>query len=104
MTVLSIHGRRGKVTVGSIRFNEDENRVFIGNIFIKIRYRGKGYGTKAVKILQHRGKPIVVLAQYDAVAFYEKLGFAFYPEYRKKRRERGIPMIWRPTRKGRVCL
>lgn len=71
-TVLAIHGSEGEV-LGAASFTVHGSYVHLS----RLGSRRRGVGTRLMKhvIAIAEGKPITLLSENDAVAFYQKFGF-----------------------------
>ena len=93
------------VGVGRLFKTEDSNEYKIGCIAVKKEERGQGYGDFIVRMLVDKAllmgaDRVLVGAQQQAVAFYEKIGFRPVGE---RYIEDGIARTLLEIRQGTIC-
>ncbi|WP_121616582.1 GNAT family N-acetyltransferase [Virgibacillus halodenitrificans] len=72
---LEHHEEKNRYDLSSL-INTDA--ILLEDVFVKERYRGKGYATNLVNELKKEGKPIILYSLFEAEEFWKKQGFTNY--------------------------
>ncbi|MDR2910674.1 MAG: GNAT family N-acetyltransferase [Bacteroidales bacterium] len=94
--ILKIEDDKNNKIIGSVRFYEKDNRVYVGKLMVHPDYQNKGIGTKLLKTIEtyYKDKTFELFTSSKSeknIRLYEKIG---YKEFKREKVSEELELIF----------